>query len=52
MDDYRQLLCYSDERLAKVDPLVMNLLVARSIPCLAELIFANTKRWRTNGRRP
>ena len=37
MTDYRQLLAYADADLARVDPLVMNLLVAKSIPCLSEL---------------
>ncbi len=37
MTDYRQLLACSDAELARVDPLVMNLLVARSIPGLADL---------------
>jgi hypothetical protein len=35
--DYRELLGYSDVELARVDPLVMNLLVARSIPSLCDL---------------
>lgn len=34
---YQQLIGYSDEQLASVDPLVMNLLVAKSIPTLADL---------------
>lgn len=37
MTDYRRLLACSDSELARVDPLVMNLLVAISIPSLAEL---------------
>src|SRR4051812_42225418 len=37
MTDYRQLLALPDEELAQVDPLVLNLLVARSIRALAEL---------------
>ena len=37
MTDYRQLLACSDDELARVDPLVMNLLVAKSIPSLADL---------------
>ena len=37
MTDYRQLLACSDAELARVDPLVMNLLVAKSIPSLADL---------------
>lgn len=37
MTDYRQLLPYSDEQLAQVDPLWMNLLVAKSIPSLSNL---------------
>jgi len=35
--DYRQLLACSDAELARVDPLIMNLLVAKSIPSLADL---------------
>ena len=41
MTDYRQLLACSDEELARVDPLVMNLLVAKSIPSLADLDIAH-----------
>jgi hypothetical protein len=37
MTDYRQLLACSNAELARVDPLVLNLLVARSIPSLAQL---------------
>ncbi|HXG11591.1 MAG TPA: transglutaminase family protein [Gemmataceae bacterium] len=37
MTDYRQLLACTDEELARVDPLVLNLLVAKSIPSLADL---------------
>ncbi len=37
MTDYRQLLACSDAELARVDPLIMNLLVAKSIPSLADL---------------
>ena len=37
MTDYRQLLECSDAGLGRVDPLVMNLLVAKSIPSLADL---------------
>ena len=37
MKDYRQLLACSDDELARVDPVVMNLLVAKSIPSLADL---------------
>ena len=40
MTDYRQLLACSDVELARVDPLVMNLLVAKSIPSLADLDIA------------
>lgn len=40
MTDYRQLLACSDGELARVDPLVMNLLVAKSIPSLADLDIA------------
>jgi hypothetical protein len=35
--DYRELLACSDAELARVDPLVMNLLVAKSIPSLVNL---------------
>lgn len=35
--DYRELLAYSDADFAQADPLVMNLLVAKSIPSLAHL---------------
>jgi len=35
--DYRRLLSCSDAELARVDPLVMNLLVAKSVPSLADL---------------
>lgn len=41
MTDYRQLLACSDAELARVDPLVMNLLVAKSIPSLAGLDIAH-----------
>ena len=37
MTDYRQLLARTDAELARVDPLVINLLVAESIPSLADL---------------
>lgn len=37
MTDYGRLLACSDEELAHVDPLKMNLLVAKSVPCLAGL---------------
>ena len=37
MTDYRHLLACSDDELARVDPVVMNLLVAKSIPILADL---------------
>jgi hypothetical protein len=37
LTDYRQLLPFSDEEFRRADPLVMNLLVARSIPSLAHL---------------
>ena len=40
MTDYLQLLAYSDVELAQVDPLVMNLLVAKSTPGLADLDIA------------
>jgi len=38
--DYRQLLSCSDDELARGDPLVMNLLVAKSLPGLADLDIA------------
>ena len=44
MNDYRQLLACSDAELARVDPLVMNLLVARSIPSMADLDIARYER--------
>ncbi len=37
MTDYRALLTCSDEQLRRVDPLAMNLLVAKSIPSLVNL---------------
>jgi hypothetical protein len=37
VNDYRELLALPKDKMAKVDPLVMNLLVAKSIPRLAEL---------------
>lgn len=37
MTDYRQLLACSEAEIARIDPLVMNLLVARSLPSLAHL---------------
>jgi len=37
MTDYRELLAVADAELARVDPLAMNLLVAKSIPSLAHL---------------
>jgi hypothetical protein len=37
MTDYRELLASTDEGFAEADPLVMNLLVAKSIPRLAYL---------------
>lgn len=37
MNTFEELLALTDEELAQVDPLVMNLLVARSIPSLADL---------------
>lgn len=40
MTDYRQLLACSNDELARVDPLVMNLLVAKSIPSLTDLDIA------------
>jgi len=43
--DYRQLLAYSDAEFARVDPLVMNLLVAKSIPGLADLDIARYQRY-------
>ena len=44
VNDYRQLLACSDAELARVDPLVMNLLVARSIPSMADLDIARYER--------
>lgn len=44
MPSYRQLLPYSDEELGRVDPLVMNLLVAKSIPSLADLDISHYQR--------
>jgi hypothetical protein len=38
--DYHQLLVCSDAELGQVDPLVMNLLVAKSISSLADLDIA------------
>lgn len=35
--DYRQLLAYSDADFGVLDPVLSNLLVARSIPSLAGL---------------
>jgi hypothetical protein len=49
VDDYRQLLARSDAELASVDPLVMNLLVARSIPSLADLDVPATSVSPTSG---
>jgi hypothetical protein len=40
MKDYRAFLACSDDELAAVDPLVLNLLVAKSIPSLADLDLA------------
>jgi hypothetical protein len=37
MQDYRQLLACSNEELTRVDPLVINLLVAKRIPGLSDL---------------
>jgi Transglutaminase-like superfamily len=42
--DYRQLLACSDAELARTDPLVMNLLVAKSIPSLADLDISRYER--------
>ncbi len=44
MTDYRQLLTCSDAEFARVDPLVMNLLVAKSIPSLADLDISRYQR--------
>lgn len=44
MTDYRQLLACSGAELGRVDPLVMNLLVAKSIPSLADLDIAHYQR--------
>jgi hypothetical protein len=53
--DYRQLLVCSNDELAQVDPLVMNLLVAKSIPSLADLDIARYQemadQWADNVRR-
>jgi hypothetical protein len=53
--DYRELLAFSDAELARVDPLVMNLLVAKSIPSLADLDIARYRkpadRWADDVRR-
>jgi hypothetical protein len=53
--DYRQLLACSDAELARVDPLVMNLLVAKSILSLADLDIAHYQRladqWAVDVRR-
>lgn len=46
MRDYRQLLALSDDELAQVDPLVMNLLVAKGIPSLAHLDIGRYQRIR------
>jgi hypothetical protein len=43
--DYRQLLACSDAESHRVDPLVSNLLVARSIPALAHLDIPRYQRW-------
>ncbi len=55
MTDYRQLLACSGAELARVDPLVMNLLVAKSIPSLADLDLARyqklTDQWADDVRR-
>jgi hypothetical protein len=40
VSNYRRLLACSDAELAQVDPLLMNLLVAKSIPSLADLDIA------------
>jgi hypothetical protein len=42
--DYRQLLACSDAELGQVDPLVMNLLVAKRIPGLADLDIARYRK--------
>lgn len=44
MTDYRQLLACSDPELSRADPLVMNLLVAKSVPSLAGLDVARYQR--------
>jgi hypothetical protein len=44
VNDYRQLLAYSDSEMARLDPLVMNLLVATSVPELAGLDIAHYER--------
>ncbi len=42
--DYRQLLACIDAELAQVDPLVMNLLVAKSIPSLTDIDIPHYQR--------
>ncbi len=42
MRNYLQLVGKTDEELAATDPVVMNLLVARSIPGLEKLNFRAT----------
>lgn len=44
MTDYRELLALDNPSLARVDPLVRNLLVAKSIPALAHLDILNYQR--------
>src|SRR5262249_51039968 len=44
VNHYLELLQHSNEQLAKVDPLLMNLLVAKSIPSLAGLDIARYQR--------
>lgn len=44
MTNYRRLIACSDVELARVDPLVMNLLVAQSIPSLSGLDICRYQR--------
>ena len=44
MQSALELLAHSDEELARTDPLVMNLLVAKGVPSLADLHIPNYQR--------
>lgn len=46
----RTFLGMDDEQLAQVDPLAMNLVVAREIPQLASLEMATTSRSQIDGQ--